>query len=189
MEFLCSVPKPARQGALFRLSTLLCCVPRRLSCGPTLLKYDLQIPNPGLSNLSKHCPPTCRCIRKMSLLATICSVSAAGGWQSPSRPCLTCLVCWIVFVEAQWEMPACLFFLGLCFCKANEAPLLPDAGVELHSWANSRCLLYSMTCLKWHASPKEGGNQRSSRHGPTWSGSVSPTSFEFSVMLRVAIRV
>lgn len=74
------------------------------------------------------------------------------------------------------------FFLGLCFCKANEALLLPDAGVELHSWANSQCLLYSMTCLKWHASPKEGGDQLSSRHSPTWSGSVN-LDFDFPVQL------
>lgn len=48
--------------------------PCRLSRGPALLNYDLEIPNPGLSNLSKHCPTTCRCIRKMSLPATVCSV-------------------------------------------------------------------------------------------------------------------
>lgn len=68
------------------------------------------------------------------------------------------------------------FFLGVCFCKANEALLLPDAGVELHSWVNSQCLLYSMTCLKWHAGPKEGGDQLRSRHSPTWSGSISSKS-------------
>lgn len=92
----------------------------------------------------------------------------------PYLPGMLDCVCWGPMRDAS--MP---FFLGLCFCKANEALLLPDAGVELHSWANSQRLLYSMTCLKWHASPKEGGDQLSSRHSPTWSGSVNPLNFQW----------
>lgn len=104
----------------------------------------------------------------------------------PYLPGMLDCVCWGPMRDAS--MP--FFFLGLCFWKANEALLLPDAGVELHSWANSQCLLYSMTCLKWHASPKEGGDQLSSEerrepdpHSPD-QAALSPTSLEFSTRLR-----
>lgn len=87
-------------------------------------------------------------------LATECPTSTV----SPLH--LTCLESWallrpngfIFLFFFFWTLPVLL-----CACvKANER-LYPDVGVKLHSWANSRCLLYSMTCLKWHAGPKRRG--------------------------------
>lgn len=86
----------------------------------------------------------------------------ADGKARPLLTLPTCTpdcVCWGQMRDAS--LPFSFFRPALCLCKANET-LRPDVGVKLHSWANNLCLLYSMTCLKWHAGPKKGGDQLSS---------------------------
>lgn len=121
--------------------------PLALTWPPLLLKYDLQIPDPGLSNLSEHCLLTC--IQKMSLLATECAAESPLPTCRPGFAKARFLHLVLILSSGLWSLPVLL----RARVKANER-LHPDVGEKLHSWANSHCLLYSMTCLKWHAGPK-----------------------------------
>lgn len=152
-EFLCSVSKPDRQDALLRPSTFSsCCVPAASPvlplCWNMTCKYQtlalVTPPNTACRRASRKCLSSPQYVQ--------CRLRAEGK----TRLLLTSPTC--TFGLCSWR-PNERWQPALCLCKANKTPGCPDVGVKLNSWANNRCLLDGITCLKWHAGPKKGGDQ------------------------------
>lgn len=115
-----------------------------------LSKHDLQIPKPGPGNLSKHSPPRRTCIQDPSGLA------AGGNAQAlPSPASAACTL-----ARSSWAHQASPKLALSLHAFASLTRHYVQMPARSPSWANSRCLLCSMTCLKWHASLKKKEKKR-----------------------------
>lgn len=140
-EFLCSVPKPTCQDDLFTLSTFL----RYVSAGShmvqlcwnTTCKYQFLplVTSPlTLSNYVQMHP------ENVSSCLSMFVAHFFGTWHRQLLPCS----------EGEQKGASLHFFLAFIGLTRNH----PDVGVKPYSCVNSYCLLYSVTCLKWHIGPK-----------------------------------
>lgn len=68
----------------------------------------------------------------------------------------TCTLDW-----ARWRQDERMPALPRACARPTRHRGCPDVGVKLDSWANILRPLYGITCLKWQAGPKRGGDQMS----------------------------